>query len=109
MMTITDGTGRQLPCRLGLGQAFSDSPAPGAFVAHLPSGPVRFGDAESALAALSEALDVEAGARAREAGAGEVELLRAREVRKAEVEGSPMFVEARLRVTAQGRARLATG
>jgi hypothetical protein len=85
------------------------SPAPGAFVAHLPDGPLRFGDAGAALAALSDALDAEATKRAREAGAGEVELLRAREVREAEVEGSPMFVEARLRVTAQGRARLATG
>jgi N-methylhydantoinase A/oxoprolinase/acetone carboxylase beta subunit len=85
------------------------SSAPGSVVAHLPGGPARFGDPEAALAALQAALDAEATARARAAGAGEVELLRTREVREAEVEGSPMFVEARLRVTAQGRARLATG
>lgn len=83
------------------------SPAPGAFIAHLPSGPQRFGDSATALAALQDALDEEALQRARAAGAAEVELLRARDLREAEVEGSPMFVEARLRVTAQGRARLA--
>ncbi|WP_210528947.1 hydantoinase/oxoprolinase N-terminal domain-containing protein [Rubellimicrobium arenae] len=85
------------------------SPAPGAFVAHLPAGPQRFGDPDSALAALASALEEEAAARARAAGAGEVELLRATDLREAEVEGSRMFVEARLRVTAQGRARLARG
>jgi N-methylhydantoinase A/oxoprolinase/acetone carboxylase beta subunit len=84
------------------------SPAPGSVIAHLPAGPARFGEPDAALAALAQALDHEATARARAAGAGEVELLRSREVREAEVEGSPMFIEARLRVTAQGRARLAT-
>jgi N-methylhydantoinase A/oxoprolinase/acetone carboxylase beta subunit len=83
------------------------SPAPGAYVAHLPTGPERFGDSQSALSALQAALDAEALSRARAAGAAEVQLLRARDLREAEVEGSPMFVEARLRVTAQGRARLA--
>jgi N-methylhydantoinase A/oxoprolinase/acetone carboxylase beta subunit len=85
------------------------SPAPGVFVAHLPEGPRRFADQAHALAALSEALDAEATARAQAAGAAEVELHRRSDLQEAEVEGSPMFVEARLRVTAQGRARLARG
>jgi N-methylhydantoinase A/oxoprolinase/acetone carboxylase beta subunit len=84
------------------------SPALGAFIAHLPEGPRRFGDRDEALAALRAALDAEAMARARAAGAAEVELRHAEDLREADVEGSPMFVEARLRVTAQGRARLAT-
>ncbi|EYD77298.1 Hydantoinase/oxoprolinase [Rubellimicrobium mesophilum DSM 19309] len=84
------------------------SPAPGVFIAHLPDGPRRFADQGEALSALSDALDAEATARAQAAGAAEVELHRTSDRREAEVEGSPMFVEARLRVTAQGRARLAT-
>jgi N-methylhydantoinase A/oxoprolinase/acetone carboxylase beta subunit len=85
------------------------SPAPGAFVAHLPDGPRRFGERDEALAAMAAALELEAARRARAAGAAEVELHRHLDLREAEVEGAPMFVEARLRVTAQGRARLADG
>jgi N-methylhydantoinase A/oxoprolinase/acetone carboxylase beta subunit len=83
------------------------SPAPGTAIAHLPSGPQRFADPEAALAALSAALDQEATARAQAAGAAEVELHRTTDRQEVEVEGTRMFVEARLRVTAQGRARLA--
>ncbi|MBP1805015.1 hydantoinase/oxoprolinase N-terminal domain-containing protein [Rubellimicrobium aerolatum] len=83
------------------------SPAPGTVVAHLPDGPRRFADPDAALAALAEALEAEATARARAAGAGEVELRHALDRREAEAEGQRVFVEARLRVTAQGRARLA--
>jgi N-methylhydantoinase A/oxoprolinase/acetone carboxylase beta subunit len=85
------------------------SPAPGVFVAHLPEGPRRFGDRDEALAVLRAALDAEAQRRARAAGAAEVELRHVVDLREAEVEGAPMFVEARLRVTAQGRARLTLG
>ncbi len=58
------------------------SPTPGRFVAHLPGGPQGFAEADAAISALARALE-------------------------AEVEGQRIFVEARLRVTAQGRARLA--
>ncbi|TNC52489.1 hydantoinase/oxoprolinase family protein [Rubellimicrobium rubrum] len=85
------------------------SPAPGSFVAHLPDGPRQFTEANAALAALGQALDAEATARARAAGAEDVELLRRTDMSEAEVEGQRMFVEARLRVTAQGRARLVQG
>jgi N-methylhydantoinase A/oxoprolinase/acetone carboxylase beta subunit len=85
------------------------SPSPGAYIAHLPSGPQRFGAADEALAVLDAALAAEAIDRARAAGAAEVELRRERDVQEAEVEGARMFVEARLRVTAQGRARFAVG
>ncbi|HVG47584.1 MAG TPA: hydantoinase/oxoprolinase family protein, partial [Rubellimicrobium sp.] len=83
------------------------SPAPGTAIAHLPSGPQRFADPEAALAALAEAQEREATARAQAAGAAEVELHRTTDRQEVEVEGTRMFVEARLRVTAQGRARLA--
>jgi N-methylhydantoinase A/oxoprolinase/acetone carboxylase beta subunit len=83
------------------------SPAPGLFLAHLAHGPKPFPDAEAALAALGEALDAQARARALLAGAAEPRTTRQEERREALVEGRPMLVEARLRVTAQGRARLA--
>ncbi len=83
------------------------SPTPGRFVAHLPGGPQGFAEADAAISALARALEAEAAQRARAAGAEEVDLLRRTDLREAEVEGQRIFVEARLRVTAQGRARLA--
>ncbi len=83
------------------------APAPGLYVAHLADGPQPFPDAEAALAALGDALEAQARARALLAGAAEPRTTRQEERREALVEGAPMLVEARLRVTAQGRARLA--
>lgn len=85
------------------------SPAAGMFVAHLPAGPARFAERDQALLALEEALAEEAQARARLAGVEEIRLSTSREVAEIEVEGQPMFIEARLRVTARGRPRIASG
>ena len=81
----------------------------GVFVAHLATGPVRFAARDEALAALEAALAREAGSRARAAGVEEVRLTVTREIDEVAVENQPMFIEARLRVTAQGRPRIATG
>lgn len=81
----------------------------GVFVAHLPGGPERFADRDGALAALEAALTGEATERARAAGVEEIRLSVAREIDEVAVENQPMFIEARLRVTAQGRPRIATG
>ncbi len=83
------------------------SGGPGTFVAHLPGGPQRFADRDGALAALEAALAEDAGARARAAGVEEVRLTVTREIDEVAVENQPMFIEARLRVTAQGRPRIA--
>ncbi len=83
------------------------SGGPGTFVAHLPGGPQRFADRDGALVALEAALAEEAGARARAAGVEEVRLTVTREIDEVAVENQPMFIEARLRVTAQGRPRIA--
>jgi len=48
-------------------------------------------------------------AKARASGVEELRLVVDRDVREIEVEGQPMFIEARLRVTAQGRPRIAIG
>ncbi|MCC7320598.1 MAG: hydantoinase/oxoprolinase family protein [Rubellimicrobium sp.] len=79
----------------------------GVFVAHLPDGPVRFADRDSALAALRDALSLEATTRARAAGVGDLHLSETCSMNEVAVEGSPMFIEARLRITASGRPRIA--
>jgi N-methylhydantoinase A/oxoprolinase/acetone carboxylase beta subunit len=85
------------------------SPGPGMFLVHLPEGPLRYQDQDQAMGALEAALTVEASARARASGVEEVRLSTTRDIRQVEVEGAPMFIEARLRVTAQGRPRIAAG
>jgi len=85
------------------------SPGPGAYVAHLPEGPARFVESGAAMDALETALTLEASARALAAGVEEVRLSVIRDVTEVEIEGQPMFIEARLRVTAQGRPRIAVG
>jgi N-methylhydantoinase A/oxoprolinase/acetone carboxylase beta subunit len=85
------------------------SPGPGLYLAHLADGPARFADRDAALDAQEAALRAEAGALARAAGVGAVRLTATRAVREVTVEGSPMFIEADIRVTAQGRPRIAAG
>ncbi len=85
------------------------SPGPGAFAVHLPTGPQRFIDRDSALAALERALTVDATDRAEAAGVQEVRLTVARDIREVDIEGQPMFIEATVKVTAQGRPRIAAG
>lgn len=79
----------------------------GVFVVHLPAGPQRLTDRDAALAALEAALTDEASARAQRAGVEEVRLTVDRAINEVEVEGQPMFIDATLRVTAQGRPRIA--
>ncbi|MBI1417278.1 MAG: hydantoinase/oxoprolinase family protein [Limimaricola sp.] len=86
------------------------SPGPGIFALHLGSGaPERHASREAALEALEAALTAEASARARAAGVEEVRLSIDRDIREVDIEGQPMFIEAQIRVTAQGRPRIATG
>jgi N-methylhydantoinase A/oxoprolinase/acetone carboxylase beta subunit len=83
------------------------SPGEGRFTAHLPEGLTVFADRDTALAALEAALVAEASERARQAGAADVTVSVMREIREAEVEGRPMFIEATLSATASGRPRVA--
>jgi N-methylhydantoinase A/oxoprolinase/acetone carboxylase beta subunit len=85
------------------------SGGPGMFVAHLPAGPQRFADRDTALTTLEAALTTDAQSRARAAGVEEIRLSVQREIDEVAVENQPMFIEARLRVTAQGRPRIAAG
>ncbi len=85
------------------------SPAAGLYAAHLPDGPKRFNDRDAALLALETSLTEEATALARVAGVEKMRLTTERDISEIEVEGQPMFIEAKLRVTAQGRPRIAVG
>jgi hypothetical protein len=85
------------------------APGPGAFAAHFEQGPKRFSDRDKALGALEQSLKLEAEARARAAGVEEIRLTVDRDITEIEVEGQPMFIEAKIKVTAQGRPRIAVG
>ena len=85
------------------------SPSEGRFVVHLADGVQSFTDRDAALAVLEAALVTEASARARAAGAEDLRVTLARDIREAEVEGRAMFIEAMVSATASGRPRVAHG
>ena len=85
------------------------SPAEGRFVAHIASGLETYTTAEAAMDALESALRAEAETRARAAGAEDLRLTVARDLREAEIEGRKMFIEGTVSVTAAGRPRVAHG
>jgi len=83
------------------------SPGEGRFTAHLPYGLEHFTSREAAFDAMEHYLVAEASARARQAGAQDIHITRQHDLREAEVEGRPMFIEATLSATAAGRPRIA--
>lgn len=83
------------------------SPSEGRFTAHLPEGPQTHPSRDLALATMEAALTATATERAQAAGAGDVAVTVTRNIREAEIEGRPMFVEAEITVTASGRPRVA--
>lgn len=85
------------------------SPGEGRFTAHLPEGLKTFLNRDEALSAMEAALSAEATARARAAGAEDLRVTVSRDIREAEVEGQPMFIEATISAVASGRPRVAHG
>jgi hypothetical protein len=85
------------------------SPGAGVFTAHLPEGNQTYPDQDTALTALETALTSEATAKAASAGVEEIRVTVARDLKIANVENQQMFIEGTLRVTAQGRPRIAVG
>ena len=83
------------------------SPGEARFIAHFSSGLITYTDRDSALTAMETALIAEASTRARAAGAEDLHINTARDVREAKVEGRSMFIEATLTATASGRPRVA--
>ena len=88
-------------------QGLVSSPGEGRFTAHLPEGLQTFNTRDLALDTLEAALVAEATARAQAAGAADLRVTTTRDIREAQVEGNPMFIEATVTVTASGRPRVA--
>ena len=85
------------------------SPSEGRFIAHFATGLVPFNDKDAALFAMEAALIAEATTCAHAAGAIDLRIITARDIREATVEGRAMFIEATLTATASGRPRVAHG
>ncbi|QBF34054.1 hydantoinase/oxoprolinase family protein [Thalassococcus sp. S3] len=85
------------------------APSEGKYRAHLADGPEDFGAAEPALARLETLLREQALAEARAAGAEEIDVHVARDIRTAQAEAREVFVEATVTVEASGRPRVAVG
>ena len=79
----------------------------GQYRVHLPDGPVACGDEDAALALLETTLRRLAAQKAQASGVEDPRLQTVRDVKRVEVEGTPMFISAELRVTASGRPRIA--
>jgi N-methylhydantoinase A/oxoprolinase/acetone carboxylase beta subunit len=88
-------------------QALISSPGAGRFTIHMPDGLHHHTTRDAAIAAVEAALTNDATARARAAGAEDLRLTTTRDIREAQVEGSAMFIEATITVTASGRPRVA--
>ncbi|MEP5728583.1 MAG: hydantoinase/oxoprolinase family protein [Sulfitobacter sp.] len=82
------------------------SPAEGKYRVHLVDGPQDFGDADTAMDHLEEALRLEATIQAQAAGAEDIQVTVKRDVRTAGVEAREVFIEAVVAVEATGRPRV---
>ena len=83
------------------------APAEGRFRVHFETGPEDYTEAELAMEALREALEAEARAEAEAAGAADISVSTAREVKQAKAEAREVFLEAEITVEASGRPRIA--
>jgi N-methylhydantoinase A/oxoprolinase/acetone carboxylase beta subunit len=83
------------------------APSEGRFRVHLPEGPEDFDDVEVALKRLEEVLRAVAVQAAQTAGAADINVTVARDVKTAGIEGREVFVEAEIIVEASGRPRVA--
>ncbi|MDA7423671.1 hydantoinase/oxoprolinase family protein [Thalassococcus lentus] len=87
-------------------QGVVTAPSEGRYRVHLADGPQDFGDAELAISALEHALETDARAAAEAAGATDVTVRLARDIRQAETEGRQVFIEATVLAEASGRPRI---
>jgi hypothetical protein len=70
---------------------------------------VTYADQNIALRALEVHLIDKAETRAKEAGVADIRTTIERDIKEATIEGQSMFIEATIKVTAQGRPRIAVG
>ena len=83
------------------------APSEGRFRVHFASGPQDFSDLPTALDSLERVLRDDARTAAQAAGAVDIAVTVARDIRQAQTEAREVFIEARLRVEAAGRPRVA--
>jgi len=83
------------------------APSEGRYRVHLETGPEDYTDAELAMTALQTTLEAEARREVELAGAEDIHVSTAREVRKAEAEAREVFLEAEITVEVSGRPRIA--
>lgn len=83
------------------------APSEGKYRVHLETGPEDFSDPDAAMQRLRTVLELDAGAEARSAGAIDIQIRHGTEIRRAQVEGREVFLEAIVTVEASGRPRVA--
>jgi N-methylhydantoinase A/oxoprolinase/acetone carboxylase beta subunit len=83
-------------------------PSEGRFRVHFIDGPQDFAAEDQALAALEQNLRTRAAELGRAAGAEDVHVTLETDIRRSEVEGRAVFVEAQMKAVASGRPRVAT-
>jgi N-methylhydantoinase A/oxoprolinase/acetone carboxylase beta subunit len=89
-------------------EALVTQPAEGRFRLHLPTGIEDFGDLEKAAERAIQAVEEQAAAQARRAGAAELQVSVSRKDKKVREKGGfEIFIESRVTATAFGRPRLA--
>jgi hypothetical protein len=84
------------------------SNGPGAFIAHLIEGPKSYSESQLAMQAMEDNLKLIVVSKASEAGVEDPRVKIDTVEKTVEIEGSPMFVSAEMKVTATGRPRIAT-
>ncbi len=80
----------------------------GRFRVHFETGPEDFANEDAALSHLETHLEADALAGAKEAGAEGIRIRFERDIKRADVEGRKVFVEAEITAVASGRPRIAT-
>ena len=84
------------------------SPSEGRFRAHLMTGPQDFADEHAAMTCLEGELIARASDQAKSSGAEDISVRLEKDIRRSEVEGQPIFIEAEIVAEASGRPRIAT-
>ena len=79
----------------------------GAFRVHMTDGNAQYSDKDEALDALRYHLTAQATLQAQATGVEDARITESLDLREAQIEAQTMFIEAKLRVTARGRPRIA--
>jgi N-methylhydantoinase A/oxoprolinase/acetone carboxylase beta subunit len=105
---VTNAVGAVASGVVQTAEALVTQPSEGRFRLHLSTGIEDFGDLEAAAQRATEAVEAQAAAQARRAGAAELQVSASRKDKKVREKGGfEIFIESRIVATAFGRPRLA--